>query len=130
MEQAKKIMDKIKNIAPDIHRQRLLIEGFWTIDVKEETVSKYLTELAAELNLRTYGDPVIFAPASGMGKDENAGFDAFVPLIDSGISGYFWSKNKFLSVVIYTCKGFSNDDAINFTKSYFAVEEEMVSFGF
>ena len=41
-----------------------------------------------------------------------AGFDAFVPLIDSGISGYFWSARKFLSILIYTCKGFDQEAAL------------------
>jgi len=121
---------KPKNIAPDIFRQRLLIEGFWTTDVNEEIIKTFLTELAGTLDLRTYGDPIVFAPDSGMGKDENSGWDAFVPLIDSGISAYFWSKQSFLSVVIYTCKGFDADKSIAFTKSFFGLDGEVVSFDF
>ena len=117
---------KPKNIAPDIFRKRLLIEGFWTIGVAEEQVKNYLLGLAAHLELRTYGDPIIFSPGSGMGKEENAGYDAFVPLIDSGISGYFWSKQSFLSVVIYTCKGFDEDKAVEFTKSFFGLKDEVI----
>src|SRR5262245_10602371 len=104
-----------KNIAPDIFRQRLLIEGYWTIDVNREVVRKYLFELAATLDHRTHGDAIVFSPGIGMGKEENAGFDAFLPLIDSGISGYFWSKVKFFSVVLYTCKGFDADIAVDFS---------------
>lgn len=118
------------NIAPDIFRQRLMIEGFWTVEVDKKTVKDYLLGLAAHLDLRTYGDPIVFSPASGMGKDENAGYDAFVPLIDSGISGYFWSKRKFVSVVLYTCKGFEEDKAIAFTKDFLGLEDGIVSFGF
>lgn len=121
---------KTKNIAPDVFRQRLLIEAFWTIEVREKQVKDYLLGLAAHLGLRTYGDPIVFSPGSGMGKEENAGYDGFVPLIDSGISGYFWSKPKFLSVVIYTCKGFDEKAAIDFTKEFFKIENEVVDFGF
>jgi S-adenosylmethionine decarboxylase len=121
---------KPKNIAPDIFRQRLLIEGFWTVEVNETSIKEYLLGLAAHLDLRTYGDPIIFSPSSGMGKEENAGYDAFVPLIDSGISAYFWSKRKFLSVVIYTCKGFDEEAAIAFTKEFFKTAGETVDFGF
>lgn len=121
---------KPKDIAPDIFRQRLLIEGYWTTDVNEDVIKKFLKELAGTLNLRTYGDPIVFAPDSGMGKEENAGWDAFVPLIDSGISAYFWSKQSFLSIVIYTCKGFDADKSIDFTKSFFELEGEVVSFDF
>ncbi|NJK54721.1 MAG: hypothetical protein HC939_01505 [Pleurocapsa sp. SU_5_0] len=120
----------IKNLAPNIFRQRLLIEGFYTIDVGKESIEKYLLNLAEHLGLKTYGKPIIFAPASGMSKEENAGYDAFVPLIDSGISAYFWSKAKFFSIVIYTCKGFDEQAAINFTREYFAISSEIASVSF
>ena len=68
----------MKNIAPDIFRQRLIIEGYYRIEVSKGVIEKYLLELAAHLGLRTYGQPIVFSPASGMGKEENAGFDAFV----------------------------------------------------
>ncbi|MEY4517544.1 MAG: hypothetical protein RLZZ499_143, partial [Cyanobacteriota bacterium] len=54
----------IKNLAPDIFRQRLLLEGFYTIDISEESLEKYLLTVAQHLELRTYGKPIIFAPAS------------------------------------------------------------------
>ncbi len=123
-------MMKPKDIAPDIFRQRLLIEGFWTIDVDEDVVKNYLLGLADHMGFRTYGDPIIFAPASGMGKEENAGYDAFVPLIDSGISAYFWSARKFFSGVIYTCKGFENEKAAVYTKDFLKLEGEVITFGF
>ncbi len=120
----------IKNLAPDIFRQRLLIESFYTIDISREAVEKYLLDIAENLNLRTYGKPVIFAPTSSMGQEKNAGYDAFIPLIDSGISGYFWSNAKFFSIVIYTCKGFDEQAAIDFTREYFAVSSEIASTSF
>jgi S-adenosylmethionine decarboxylase len=120
----------IKNLAPDIFRQRLLIESFYTIDISRETVEKYLLDIAENLSLRTYGKPVIFAPTSSMGQEKNAGYDAFIPLIDSGISAYFWSNAKFFSIVIYTCKGFDEQAAIDFTREYFAVSSEIASASF
>lgn len=112
----------MKNIAPDILRQRLLIEANYSISVDADVVRKYLLELAAHLNLRTYGDPIIHSP-SGEGKVENQGFDAFVPLIDSGISLYIWSNKKFMSCVIYTCKAFSVEKSLQFTKEFFVTSE-------
>jgi S-adenosylmethionine decarboxylase len=120
----------IKNLAPNIFRQRLLIEGFYTIDVGKKSIEKYLFNVAEHLRLKTYGKPIIFAPASGMGKKENTGYDAFIPLIDSGISAYFWSEAKFFSIVIYTCKGFDEQAAINFTREYFAISSEIASVSF
>ena len=111
-------------------RQRLLLEGFYTVDISRETLRKYLLELAHHLNLRTYGEPVIFTPATGMGKHENQGFDAFVPLIDSGISAYIWSKARLFSVVLYTCKAFDGRAAVEFTRKYLGVTGEIAEMAF
>jgi S-adenosylmethionine decarboxylase len=120
----------MENIAPDIFRQRLLVEGFYTVDMEAEVVKTFLLDLAQALDLRTYSEPIVFSPTSGMGKDENAGYDAFVPLIDSGISAYFWTARKFFSVVLYTCKGFEKDDAIQFIERLFATERHTVHLSF
>ena len=112
------------NIAPDVFRQRLLIESFYDIPIEEATIKEYLLGLAASLDLKTYADPIIFSPASGMGKDENAGFDAFVPLIDSGISLYIWTKHKFFSVLVYTCKGFDQEKAEKYSRDFFNVKPD------
>jgi S-adenosylmethionine decarboxylase len=119
-----------KDIAPEIFRQRLLIEGYFAREIDETVVRDYLLGLARELGLRTYGEPVVFAPGAGTGKAENAGFDAFVPLIDSGISGYFWSGPKFASVLLYTCKGFDEDRAVAFTRQALDIHGEIVTHGF
>ena len=69
-----------------------------------------------------YGEPIIFSPG-GEGKEENQGYDAFVPLIDSGISVYVWSNSKFLSLIIYTCKSFDENKALEITKDFWKIDE-------
>ena|SRR3989344_60889 len=119
----------MNNIAPHILRQRLLIEGFFFVSVQEETIRDYLYKIAAHLNLKTYGEPIIFSP-EGMGKEENQGYDAFIPLIDSGISLYIWSHEKFLSAFLYTCKYFDNNEALQYTQKIFKLREDFVSHSF
>jgi hypothetical protein len=121
---------EIRNIAPDIFRQRLLIEGFFSREIDAQVVRDYLLGVAAHLGLRTYGEPVVFSPGAGTGRAENAGFDAFVPLIDSGISGYFWIGPKFLSVLLYTCKGFDEQAAVDYAEKFFEIEGETVTHAF
>ena len=108
----------MKNIAPKVFRQRLLIELYYTIKVDKKSVEKYFNEIIKALKLKAYGKPIIFSPA-GIGKKENQGYDAFVPLIDSGISVYVWTSSKFVSLIIYTCKGFNEKTAIETTKKFF-----------
>src|SRR3989338_10830731 len=105
----------MRNLAPNIFRQRLLIEGFYKIAVDNKVIENYFKEITKKLKLRMYGKPIIFSPG-GIGKEENQVYDAFVPLIDSGIAVYIWSKAKFFSIVIYTCKSFDEKEAIAKTK--------------
>jgi S-adenosylmethionine decarboxylase len=112
----------MKDLAPNITRQRLLIEAKYDRELSGADVRDFLLGLAAHLSLRVYGDPIIHSP-SGDGKAENQGFDAFVPLIDSGISLYIWTNERFLSVVLYTCKEFSVVGAVQFTREFFNITD-------
>jgi S-adenosylmethionine decarboxylase len=110
----------MRDLAPSIVRQRLLIEGIVGIDVDAEVIRGYFTAITEALRLRTYGEPIVHSPG-GEGKDENQGYDAFIPLIDSGIALYVWSKARFASAVLYTCKRFDRQVAVDVTKRYFAM---------
>ncbi|MFQ5531974.1 MAG: S-adenosylmethionine decarboxylase [Candidatus Nanoarchaeia archaeon] len=112
----------MKDLAPHIIRKRLLIEGFYKINVDEEVIKKYFEKITKELGLRTYGPPIIHSP-SGEGKEVNQGYDAFVPLIDSGIYVGAWTNEKFLSAVIYTCKDFNVNKAVEVTKEFWKINE-------
>ena len=109
----------MRDLAPEIVRQRLLIEGLVTRDIGRDDVERYLVGIAAHLELRTYGSPIVHAPG-GAGKDENEGFDAFIPLVDSGISLYVWTKRRFFAAVLFTCKKFDERAALDFTREFFA----------
>jgi S-adenosylmethionine decarboxylase len=118
----------MRNLAPHVFRQRLLIEGFYTTEVKRERVAEYLQGVASHLNLKAYGEPTIHSPA-GLGSAGNQGFDAFLPLIDSGITAYVWSAARFFSIVLFTCKGFDEAAAVRYTREFFGADEvESLSF--
>ncbi len=53
-----------------------------------------------------------------------------VPLIDSGISGYFWTGPRFFSILLYTRKGFDADAAIAQCRDVLGVEGEGVTHSF
>ncbi|MCO4291443.1 hypothetical protein NF867_01025 [Solitalea sp. MAHUQ-68] len=108
----------MKDLAPQIFRKRLLIEGFFTTEVSDKTLIDFFKFITQNLNLRTYGEPIIHA-TGGQGKEENQGYDAFVPLIDSGIYIAVWSGYKFLSMIIYTCAEFDEQIALIKTQLFF-----------
>jgi len=109
-------------VAKDILRQRLLMEGYYTTDVDQAAIERYFTGVAEHLNFRMYGKPTIFS-TGGQGKEENQGYDAFAPLVDSGISVYVWTNKRFVSIVLYTCKGFSSERAVEFTRDFFGISQ-------
>jgi S-adenosylmethionine decarboxylase len=112
----------MNELAPDIERQRLLLEGFFEVEVGEAEIRAYFAHITKALVLHTYGEPIIYAPG-GVGRAENQGFAAFQPLIDSGISLYVWTARRFLAVVIFTCKAFDADGARNATVDFFKMSE-------
>jgi hypothetical protein len=112
----------LTDIAPDIFRKRLLIEGYFKADVTEDSLTNYFTDITSKLNLKTYGAPVIHR-TTGEGKSVNEGFDGFVPLVDSGIYIGVWVNPKFLSTIIYTCGEFDADKAVETVKDFFELLE-------
>lgn len=112
----------MKNLAPDITRKRLIIEGYFTNEVDRSVIEEFFDSLCDSLHFRKYGEPIIFSPG-GEGKEENQGYDAFVPLIDSGISLYIWSHKKFFSCIIFTCKDFDEKKAVAHAKMFFKSSE-------
>jgi hypothetical protein len=113
----------MQRIAPHIFRKRLLIEGFFARDeVTAQTLLDYFTFITDSLGLRTYADPIIHH-TGGEGKPENQGYDAFVPLIDSGIYVCVWSGPRFVSTILYTCTEFDENRATELTREFFQLGE-------
>ena len=114
--------NSLTDIAPNIFRKRLLIEGYFRAEVTEEYLRAYFAHVTTELGLRTYGDPIIHQTC-GAGKEINQGFDGFVPLVDSGIYIGVWMNQKFLSTIIYTCGEFDHEKAVRFVKEFFGFSD-------
>jgi hypothetical protein len=113
----------MRRLAPEIFRKRLLVEGFFAREeVTAQVLRDYFAFITGHLGLRTYGDPIVHE-TSGKGKVLNQGFDAFVPLIDSGIYVCVWSGPRFLSVILYTCAEFEETRATDLTRDCFELTE-------
>ena len=104
----------MKDLAPDIVRQRLLIEGLYSADVDQRRRRDAISSTSPRIwACAPTASPIVHAPG-GAGKAENQGFDAFIPLIDSGISLYVWSQKRFFAAVLFTCKRFDVNAALRF----------------
>jgi S-adenosylmethionine/arginine decarboxylase-like enzyme len=114
----------VKDLAPQIFRQRLLAEGYTKADVDRAMIETTLNGLAAHVGLRAYAAPVIFSPGEAA-RAANQGFDAFLPLADSGISLYYWADARFVSVLLYSCARFDEAAAIDYLRRAFAIDGEL-----
>jgi S-adenosylmethionine decarboxylase len=112
----------LTNIAPEVFRKRLLVEGYFSVEVTEDSLKGYFSRITSGLGLRTYGEPIIHR-TNGAGKDVNEGFDGFVPLIDSGIYISVWVLPKFLSTIIYTCGEFDEEKAVSLVGEIFQLSD-------
>ncbi len=101
----------LTTIAPEIFRKRLLVDGHYQIELTAEVIHGFFRRITGELGLRTYGEPIIHR-THGQGRHINEGFDAFVPLIDSGIYVAAWVGPRFLSTILYSCAAFDEDRAL------------------
>jgi len=108
----------MKDLAPGVFRQRLLIEAIYAIDVETETIEQFFDTLMADLALTAAG-PALVNSSLGQGRLENQGIEAFQPLIESGVALYTWESTRFLSLIIYTCKAFDEDKAVRVVQRFF-----------
>jgi S-adenosylmethionine decarboxylase len=113
----------MRRFAPEIFRKRLLIEGYFARqELDAQAIRDYFTAITDRLGLRTYGEPIVHQ-TKGQGKAANEGYDAFVPLIDSGIYVCVWSARRFASVILYTCAEFDESVATEVTRQFFELTE-------
>ncbi len=108
----------MKDLEPQIYRQRLTIEGKYQGDITADKISAFLKDFADLLEMSPLTEPFIFTP-NEIGHEIHHGVAGFMAWAESGCSMYTWDKFNFLSVEIYTCKKFDVQSAVNYVKDYF-----------
>ena len=103
-----------EDLAPDICRQRLVIEGTLHNTFLPEDMTRYAKEISSVLNMELITSPVL-------NHEPKYGWCAFVHWKESGMHIYAWDDRKppFFSVDIYTCRAFDAQTPINYTQEFF-----------
>ncbi len=102
-----------KNLAPGLIRQRLIIEGTTEKIVEPEKIKEYLVELAKVAKKLVMSGPFAYSA-------HEMGYGGWIHWKSSGTHFYSYPTNPPLFTVdIYTCKNFSVEDVIEFTKKFF-----------
>ncbi len=107
----------MRDLAPEIYRQRLVIEGYPQKALTDSEIKEYLKQLSDVLGMTTLIDPVTH-------RSDLYGEAAWIHWETSGAHFYAWDQPRlFFSVDIYTCKEFKAEDAVSFTEKFFQVDE-------
>lgn len=107
----------MKDLAPDIYRQRLIIEGYPPQPITDKKIIEYLSQLSEQIDMVKLIDPVTHL-------SDSFGWAGWIHWETSGAHFYAWDQPRlFFSVDIYTCKEFSAADAVAFTKEFFNASE-------
>ena len=102
-----------KNLAPNLIRQRVNIEGTTKKIVEPGQIKSYLLELANVAKMEVLEKPVAYTA-------HDMGFGGWIHWKSSGSHFYSYPTNPPLFTVdIYTCKPFSVKQVVDFTKKYF-----------
>jgi hypothetical protein len=59
----------MRDLAPNIVREHILIEGDYSMDIDEDAIRAFLGHITARLAPRSYDVPIVLAP-SGRGRAE------------------------------------------------------------
>ena len=105
------------DLAPEIHRQRLVIEGIPAEEITDLGIAAYLRGLSDVCDMVLLTTPVTH-------RSEQFGWAGWIHWETSGAHFYAWEQPRlFFSVDIYTCKAFDPIAAISFTEAYFETSQ-------
>jgi len=104
-----------KNLAPDLIRQRIIIEGTVEKIVEPKQIKSYLLKLAEVCGMEVLSEPKAYTA-------HDMGYGGWIHWKSSGAVFYSYPTNPSLFTIdCYTCKPFSGEEAFEFTKKYFNV---------
>lgn len=108
---------QMKDLAPGILRQRMVLEGTCPVPISQEKIIDYLGELSNVCEMRLLRFPVTH-------RSDRFGWAGWIHWETSGAHFYAWETPQlFFSVDIYTCKAFDAERVYWFTKDFFEAQE-------
>ena len=105
------------DLAPDIYRQRLVVEGLCPEPIDAPAISAYLTRLSETIDMVQLIEPV-------MHQSPLYGWAGWIHWETSGAHFYAWdTPRRFFSVDVYACKAFAASAVVDLTREWFDATE-------
>lgn len=106
-----------RDLAPMIHRQRMVIEGSMPTPISDAQIVAYLSALSTQIGMVELLSPVTH-------RSDRYGWAGWIHWETSGAHFYAWEDPiLFFSVDIYTCKPFDPERATALTRDFFHASE-------
>jgi hypothetical protein len=110
-------MPPARDLAPQIHRQRLVVEGYPRAAITDADIKEYLDKLSVVTEMTTLIEPVTHC-------SDRYGWAGWIHWETSGAHFYAWEQpTLFFSVDLYTCKPFDPRRVAAFTKEFFGATD-------
>lgn len=107
----------MKNLAPTLIRQRVIIEGITKEIIQPDKIKSYLVELAKVTKME-----ILAVPKAHSAHD--MGYGGWIHWKSSGAAFYSYPTiPPLFTVDCYTCKPFLASEAARFTRKYFKAIE-------
>jgi S-adenosylmethionine decarboxylase len=106
-----------RNLAPNLLRQRLIIEGLTKNIIKPREIKDYLTKLAQASQMEIMSGPLAYSA-------QEKGYGGWIHWKSSGAHFYSYpTKPPLFTVDAYTCRPFSVHKIVEFTRNYFKAQK-------
>ena len=107
------IREQMLDLAPEIHRQRLVVEGLCRTPIDDVAIRTYLSTLSDTIGMKTLTEPVTH-------MSPTYGWAGWIHWETSGAHFYAWERPRlFFSVDVYACKPFSAAAVVNLSRRFF-----------
>ncbi|MFP3984791.1 MAG: S-adenosylmethionine decarboxylase [Candidatus Bathyarchaeia archaeon] len=104
----------MKNLEPEIYRERLVVEGYYDVYLDEVFLEHFLKELGETIGMKLIAGPYIFSPDKF--SELHHGLGGFVAWAESGAAFYSWNSHRFFTLDVYSCKPFHIDLVLAYVK--------------
>lgn len=107
----------MRDLAPEICRQRLVIEGYPSREIDDAEIRTYLSDLSVAIDMVALIEPVTH-------RSPRYGWAGWIHWETSGAHFYAWDVPLlFFSVDIYACKPFDVQSAVALTRDTFGATD-------
>jgi hypothetical protein len=107
----------VRDLAPEIHRQRLVVEGLCPQPIDAASIREYLSQLSKAIDMVELTEPVTH-------QSPLYGWAGWIHWETSGAHFYAWDEPRlFFSVDVYACKPFAPEAVVELTREWFDASE-------